>query len=158
MRLSRWLVSAQGNMIGPQTISGNRRLNIVYLDDHRLFSDAVIDYCIQPYFPIDKLEVLRNGYDAYRYIRNRIDQNSRVDLFLTDINHPGMRGDELIPRIRQYETEKKTGYRIPIVVITMMDYAFVPGLVGTGIGMVDCYFSKTSDTHDIVEGIEALLY
>lgn len=151
-------MSAHGDISLAHPLPEGRGFNIVYLDDHRIFSDAIVCYCLRPYFLFDSLEVLRNGDDALQHIKNEIDQHNPIDLFITDINHPGMKGDELILKIRQYEIEKKYPYRIPIVVITMIPYAFVPGLVGAGIKMVDAYFLKAAEAEEIVEAIEGILY
>ncbi|HRO48347.1 hypothetical protein [Agriterribacter sp.] len=158
MMLSKWFVSAQGSIKRDGSLFADRSFNIVCLDDHKLFSTAISEYCIKPFFPLAKLEILTNGDDAYTYIKSQIDHNSRVDLFITDINHPGLKGDALISMIRQYEKQKNCSFRIPVMVITMMPYAFVPQLVAAGIDMVDCYFSKTAEAYEIVDGIEELLY
>lgn len=158
MTLSKWSVSVQGSFNRDGSLFIDRSFHIVCLDDHKLFSTAISEFCIKPFFPLAKLEMLRNGDDAYAYIKSQIDHNNRIDLFITDINHPGLKGGALIKMIRQYEKEKGCTYRIPIVVITMMDCAFVPELVAAGMDMVDCYFSKTAEAYEIVEGIEEILY
>lgn len=158
MVLSKWSVSEKGSLGRENTSLADRSFHIVCLDDHQLFRVAVLEYCIKPFFPVAKLEIQTNGDDAYAYIKKQIDLNNRIDLFITDINHPGLRGDELIKRIRQHEKERNCSFRIPIVVITMMSHAFVPGLVSAGMDMVDCYFSKTAEANEIVDGIEELLY
>ena len=156
--MSKWVVSQQGSIQRESSLPANRSFHMVCLDDHKLFSTAVAEYCIKPFFPLAKLEILTNGDDAYRYIKSQIDHNNHVDLFITDINHPGLRGDVLIRMIRQYEKEKRCALRIPVMVITMMSYAFVPELVAAGMDMVDFYFSKTAEAYEIVDGIESLLY
>lgn len=158
MTLSKWSVSAQGGFQRNGTLLDNRSFHIVCLDDHKLFSSAICEYCIKPFFPLAKLEILTNGDDAYAYIKNQIDRNNPIDLFITDINHPGLRGDTLIKMIRQYERKSNPVFRIRIMVVTMMAYAFVPELVAAGIDMVDCYFSKTAEADEIIDGIEDLLY
>ena len=158
MMLSKWSVSAQGGFQRNGALLANRSFHIVCLDDHKLFSRAVCESCIKPFFPLNKLEILANGDDAYTYIKNQIDCNNPIDLFITDISHPGLRGDALITMIREYEKEHKPDSRIRIMVVTMMDYAFVPELVAAGIDMVDCYFCKTAEADEIIDGIEDLLY
>lgn len=158
MTLSNWHITAQGKINRDPSLAATRALHIVCLDDHRLFHTAVSEYCIKPFFPVSKLELLTNGDTAFAYIKNQIDSRNRIDLLITDINHPGLKGDELIRKLRDYEKEKSCAFRIPIIVITMLPYAFVPGLVGAGLDLVDCYFSKTADANEIVDGIEGLLY
>lgn len=158
MELSRWRVSAKGEIGKEVSPAADRSFHIVCLDDHKLFHTAISEYCIKPFFPIARLELLTNGDAAYQYIKTQIDLRQRIDLFITDINHPGLRGDELIRKIRAYEQKTSVGFRIPVVVITMMEYAFVPGLVGAGLNLVDCYFSKTAEASEIVDGIEDILY
>ncbi|HTN06700.1 hypothetical protein [Agriterribacter sp.] len=158
MMLSKWSVSAQGNFNREGSLFVHRSFHIVYLDDHKLFSNGLFELCIKPFFPLANVTILANGDDAYAYIKSQIDGNNRIDLFITDINHPGLKGDVLIKMIRQYEKEKDCDFRIPIVVITMMVYAFVPELVAAGMDMVDCYFSKMAEAYEIVDGIEELLY
>ena len=158
MTLSDWSVSVQGNFSRKGSLFVNRAFHIVYLEDHKLFSDAVSEYCIKPFFPLVNFTILANGDDAYAYIKRQIDKNSRIDLFITDINHPGVKGAALIKMIRQYEKEKGDISRIPIMVLTMMAGTFVPQLVEGGMDMVDRYFSKSAEANEIIDCIEGILY
>lgn len=70
-----------------------KEFKIVYLDDHLLFSNAMSQQCIYPYFPNASLIQFTNGNSAHDYLKNAIKSHDKIDLFITDINHPGMLGD-----------------------------------------------------------------
>ncbi len=65
-------------------------MKIIYLDDHDLLRRSVIGSCINHHSKYIKLVEFSNGDEAMNYILNDIVIGSKIDLFITDINHPGI--------------------------------------------------------------------
>ena len=95
------------------------KIKIVYLDDHLLFSKAMSQECIYPNFPNARLLQFTNGDSAHDYLENAIKSNEKIDLFITDINHPGMQGDCLSHALRSYEKKFASPFKIPILIVSM---------------------------------------
>lgn len=97
-----------------------------------------------------------NGTEALKYIEDEIDQENHIDLIVTDINHPGLRGDELIKKIRYYENLFRLPH-IPIVVLTMVGEENLQHICGPGVNLITKYFSKASEADEIIETLEDIL-
>lgn len=153
--LSKWSISKHGILTHEKSWAINRRLRFVHVDDHQLFSKG-FDTLVRPFFP--KLEIIhiQNGTEALHYIENAIDEEKAIDLIVTDINHPGLRGDEMIKKIRFYEDLFRLP-RIPIVVLTMVGEENLQHICGPGIDLISKYFSKASEADEIIETLEDIL-
>lgn len=156
MRLSKWTISQQGKLShagsNPLTIP----LRILVLDDHVLFRQAITAYCILPFFRNINLIEFENGDKADAFIKNEIDNKNRIDLIITDINHPGMRGQDLVKSIRYYESLSGNQIRIPIIILTMVNETCYPELIADK--MVDRYLTKATEPEDIIDCMEEILY
>lgn len=95
-----------------------RKINILHLDDHLLYSNGVTN-CILKKFPNAIFKCIQNGDQALEYVSNCIDNNKPIDLIITDFNHPGLNGLEFAYAVRK--TEKISTKRIPILFITLVD-------------------------------------
>ena len=156
MRLSKWSISQPGKLIHAGASGLKSPFRILVLDDHKVFRTGLIDYCIRLFFKNIDLIEFQNGDDAYEFIKNEINNNSKIDLFITDINHPGMRGQELVKSIRYYESLSGDKIRIPIIILTMVDKTRYPELIADKI--VDHYLTKTTEPEDITDCMEEILY
>lgn len=154
MQLSKWFISKQAKLIHKGKLRSP--LRILVLDDHKLFRSAVTVHCILPYFKDCELLEFENGDTALAFITNEIHHNRKIDLIITDINHPGLRGNELVKSIRLYEKSADTQTRIPIIMLTMVEERNYPELLADNI--VDHYFTKATEPEDIVECMEEILY
>jgi DNA-binding NarL/FixJ family response regulator len=156
MRLSKWTIPSKGNVCRADSLVLNPEARIILLDDHLLFRDGLISYCIRPFF--NNIEVLpfRNGDHAFEYLKEQIRENNYVDLFITDINHPGVRGNELVMKLRVYERQFNRNRQIPILILSMVDETTYPELIDEK--MVDAYLTKASEAEVIVDCLEELLY
>lgn len=97
----------------------NRKpLNIIYLDDHKIFFDGV-SRCICKKYPNATFTYFQNGNEALEYLINYNKKNRLIDLIITDIYHPGIDGIQFTESIR--ELEKCNERKIPILFITMYD-------------------------------------
>lgn len=156
MFLSNWFVSPLGNFSRTGLLSLSSPLRVVYLDDHKLFRGTVVNYCIKPFFKNMDIIEFENGDDTYDFIKTEIGNNNKIDLIITDINHPGLRGQELVKYIRFHEGLSVSSKRIPIIMLTMVDETRYPELVEDKI--VDSYLSKATEPEDIIDCMEEILY
>ena len=156
MILSKWFISQQGNLLHTGEIPITSPFRILILDDHRVFRHGLIDYCIKLFFKNIELIEFENGDEAYEFIKNEISSKSKIDLFITDINHPGLRGQELVKSIRFYEGLSATPNRIPIIILSMVDESRYPELVEDKI--IDSYLTKATEPEIIIDCMEEILY
>lgn len=156
MRLSKWTISQQGKLSHTGSNPLTTPLRILVLDDHVLFRQAITAYCILPFFSNINLIEFGNGDKADAFIKNEIDNKNRIDLIITDINHPGMRGQDLVKSIRYYESLSCNQIRIPIIILTMVNETCYPELITDK--MVDHYLTKATEPEDIIDCMEEILY
>ena len=156
MQLSKWTISFNGNICRADSVAVNPEARIIFLEDHNLFRDGIIDYCIRPFFSNIEILRFRNGDKAFNYLKKQISENNFVDLFITDINHPGLRGNELVKELRNYETQLNRTRQIPILIISMVEEKNYPEIIAEKI--VDAWLPKVSEMEVIVDYIEELLY
>ena len=156
MALSKWFISQAGKLIYTGAADPSFPFRILILDDHKLFRKAFTDYCIRPFFKNVDLIEFENGDEACDFIKNEIYHNNRIDLFITDINHPGLRGQELVKSIRFYEGLSVKTLRIPIIMLTMVAEGRYSELVANK--MIERYFTKVAEPEDIIDCMEGILY
>ena len=132
-------------------------LNIVYLDDHQLFAFSLFEQCIHPLFSKVNARAFVDGDDAMEHILESIKNKIKIDLFITDINHPGLKGDCIAHMIRGYEKQYGSKYRIPILVISMVaDNEDSPFYDPSGT-VVQKYLTKATSVEEITEAINQLV-
>ena len=156
MSLSKWSISRPGKLIHSGVSALKSPFSILVLDDHKVFRTGLIDYCIRLFFKNINLVEFENGDDADAFIKKGLNDKNRIDLIITDINHPGMRGQELVKSIRYYESLADNKIRIPIIILTMVDETRYPELIADK--MVDRYLTKATEPEDIIDCIEEILY
>ena len=132
-------------------------IKIVHLDDHLLFSTAMSQQCIYPYFPNARLIQFTNGDRAHDYIENTIRSHEKIDLFITDINHPGMLGDFLSHAIRNYEKKFTSPFKIPILIVSMAGDNEESIYFDNSGTVIQKYLTKASTVEEIVYTIKELL-
>lgn len=156
MKHSKWYITQPGNLIRTGARPLKYPFRILLLDDHKVFRHGLIDYCIRLFFKNIELIEFENGDEAHEFIKNEINNKSKIDLFITDINHPGIRGHELVKSIRFQEVLSGTSTRIPIMILSMVDETRYPELVADNI--VDSYLTKATEPEDIIDCMEEILY
>ena len=132
-------------------------IKIVYLDDHALFSTAMSQQCIYPYFPNAQLIQFTNGDGAHEFLEASIKAHDKIDLFITDINHPGMQGDCLSHAIRSYERTFASPFIIPILVVSMVGDNEESIYFDNSGTVIQKYLTKASTVEEIVYTIQELL-
>jgi len=95
-----------------------RTLNILHLDDQILFAGGILN-CILKKFPNVAIKNIQNGDEALKYVSSCIINKKKLDLIITDINHPGLNGVDFANAVRLIEKDFKN--KIPIIFITMID-------------------------------------
>ena len=155
---SKWYLSAEGKLMREGWPDYNQPFNIIHLDDHELFRNGLINFCIKPFHPKIRISEIGNGDSAYNFIKNKIDNHDRIDLLITDINHPGLPGHELVIKIREYESLKSYRYYIPILMLSFMKPSILKELQNYTHFKIDQYHSKEDDFEKMVESIDELLY
>lgn len=156
MLLSKWTISPKGKFSRIEFITSSSPIRIVYLDDHKLFRDAVINSCIKPFFKNIAILEFENGDDAYEFIKKEINGKNKIDLIITDINHPGLRGQELVKSIRIVEAIASKKSRIPIILLSMVAESYYPELLNNK--MVNYFLSKATESEDIIDCMEEILF
>lgn len=156
MNLSKWSISHQGNFSRKGYMPASSQARVVYLDDHKLFRGAVVNSCIKLFFKNMDIIEFENGDDAYDFIKKEINNKNKIDLLITDINHPGLRGQELVKSIRIVEKLAGGLSRIPIILLTMVGESYYPELLNDK--LVDYFLSKATEPEDIIDCMEEILY
>ena len=121
---------------------------IIHLDDHVIFRDGLSRSCIWPFFTNPELIEFSNGDEAYDFIKNEINVNKKIDLIITDINHPGLMGNEFVKAVRDYERLSDNPTHIPILIISMVEEKNFPELRANKV--VDAYLTKATEVEDIM--------
>ena len=132
-------------------------IKIVYLDDHLLFSTAMSQQCIYPYFPNASLIQFTNGNSAHDYLKNAIKSHDKIDLFITDINHLGMQGDCLSHAIRSYKRTFASPFKIPILIVSMAAENEESLYFDNSGTVIQKYLTKAASVEEIVHSIQELL-
>ena len=132
-------------------------IKIVYLDDHLLFSNAMSQQCICPYFPNARLLQFTNGDSAHDYLENAFKSNEKIDLFITDINHPGMQGDCLSHALRSYEKKFASPFKIPILIVSMAAENEESIYFDNSGTVIQKYLTKAATVEEIIYSIKDLL-
>lgn len=128
---------------------------VIFIDDHILFRNGVIDQILRPLFISSDIIEIENGDNACDFIENEIKNKNKIDLIITDILHPGLTGNELVKHIRFYERQYNNKLRIPIIVLSMVPQTSYPELMADEI--IDAYLSKGDKAEDIIMCLEGIL-
>lgn len=129
---------------------------IIHLDDHAIFRDGLSSGCIWPFFTNPELIEFSNGDEAYDFIKTEIKANKKIDLIITDINHPGLRGNQFVKAVRYYEGLSNSSIHIPIIILSMVDETYFPELRANKI--VDAYLTKATEVEDIMDCFKNILF
>ena len=127
-------------------------LQILHLDDHRIFADGLVN-AVRKWFPNAVFKNIQNGDEALAYVKSILVLNKKLDLIVTDINHPGLHGIEFATEVRIIE--KAFGRRTPILFITMVDDDYTREKA-ENIPLVK-YVTKTTSPEDISLAINELV-
>ncbi|MBS1921163.1 MAG: hypothetical protein JST17_13000 [Bacteroidetes bacterium] len=88
--LSKLKISVGGKVVREGKNKYNVPVQIIYLDDHKLFRSVINDYCIKPFYVLAKIIEIENGDMALAKVEKCIAACTTPDLIITDINHPGL--------------------------------------------------------------------
>ncbi len=127
-----------------------RKLHIIYLDDHRIFRQACINELKKKLPNIVSKEFTYND-TALDYIENCFKNEVRIDLIITDFNHPGPIGLIFAQKVR--ELQKFYSIRIPIMLFTMRgedEFLFK----ATREGVFDVYFPKSAQPEELIDFVK----
>ena len=127
-------------------------LQILHLDNHRIFADGLVN-AVRKWFPNSVFKNIQNGDEALAYVKSILVLNKRLDLIVTDINHPGLHGIEFATEVRIIE--KAFGRRTPILFITMVDDDYTREKA-ENIPLVK-YATKTTSPEDVSLAINELV-
>lgn len=156
MTYSKWSISATGAFLHNQKRLAHRPINIVHLDDHKIFVKGLKNF-IFPFFPLAEIHNVTDGYQALSLMENNITRKSMIHLIITDINHPGLRGDAFLQQVRSHERKMKVP-RTPAIVVSMVDADQMQHICAPGLSIVDYYFSKAIEVEDLIIAMEDILY
>ena len=131
-------------------------MNIIYLEDQEMFYRAIKDI-IMWYFPKAVIRHIKNGDEALEMVTQEILQQKKIDLIITDINHPGLPGYKFVYEMRELQKLHKLE-PIPCIILSMVSLEDYPGVAHAGFFMADKYFTKDVEAELIVEAIEDLIW
>ncbi len=97
-------------------MTDTRKLLIVHLDDHNLFLQGV-EMCLKKEFPNAVFQRFSTNDAALQFIRECYGANIRIDLIITDYNHPGPNGFVFGQEVRKLQGEMRV--KTPILLFTM---------------------------------------
>jgi CheY-like chemotaxis protein len=155
---SKWMIAPGGEWRWEDRRLSSNVFHVVHVDDHKLFTTGVKKFCIDAFFGEIELMVFRNGSEAFRYIRECMDENIPVDLLITDINHPGMNGSMLVMNLRAYEEKIKKKIPLPILVLTMMGNDFIEKEKEFPYFRINKHLTKAASSDEIIDAMEELLF
>lgn len=156
MNLSKWSICPMGKLYWEGLLRRSFTGNIVYLEDHSLIRESVVDLCLKPFFSQFDIIEFSDGDQAFEFIKNQVMYHKKVDLFITDINHGGMKGDALVKNVRKLEWMSEVPFRIPIIILSMIEESRFPRLRSEE--DIDDYFSKACELEELIERIDNVIY
>ena len=154
--MSKWSVSPDGNFFHNQQVFTNRPLRILHLDDHQLYARGLKD-CIMPFFPLAEIINYCDGDDALASVKTQLLENVPIDCIITDIHHPGLKGDRFLHELRLFE-KKNHLQRIPALILTMEESPAIRSLTRSRYAVADAYLGKVSEPDVIINTLENILY
>ena len=156
MHHSKWSISSTGNFLHNNHLIVPGHLTIIHLEDHHLYAKGLKE-CILPFFPRADILNISNGNRALVLMKEFITDKLKVDLVITDINHPGLKGDEFLQELRSFEKEMNVT-RTPVMVISFVEAERMWHILRPGLDIVDRYLNKCAETEVIAEAMEDILY
>lgn len=129
-----------------------RNLFVVYLDDHKIFRRGVKIELLKKLPNLEMTEFIENE-SALLFINECFQKRKRIDLIITDYNHPGDNGFVFAKKIR--ELERTFFVRTPIIMLTMrMGDEIMEKAVTEAI--FDSYFTKNIAPNKLVELVKTI--
>ena len=153
---SHWSVSEEGIFCYKGRSFQQRPLNIIHVDDHQLFARGFARIII-PFFPLATIRNIKNGDEALSFITRSIESGDQIDFIVTDIMHPGLRGNDLVEEIRKLELKYHRN-PIPVLVFSMYGPELLAKWMIPGQRSYFRYLGKASDPDIVVDTLEEMLY
>lgn len=98
----------------------------------------------------NSVTVIKDGWEAIRYVENTGKVNPEPDLILLDVNLPKANGHEVLEKIR--DNDKKT--HIPVVMFTTSSSE--DDIIRSYQNRADCYITKPVDAEDFSRVVKAI--
>lgn len=139
-----------GNVLmSPFKKKANRNFLIVHLDDHLLFRTG-IKQCVTKHFINSKVHDFVSNAEALNFIAECYNNRRKIDLIITDFNHPGPDGLVFGKEVRQLQ--KQFRIETPIIMFTMC--WDLPQLIeATQLGIFDDYIAKDVEEFEVIDAI-----
>ncbi|MEN9571943.1 MAG: hypothetical protein RL172_3174 [Bacteroidota bacterium] len=129
-----------------QKASYNTQMHIIHLDDQQLFQQG-LKLVLQKAFDNVLLYQFKTNAEALVFLNQCLATNIKIDLIITDFNHPGPNGLYFAKAVKELTKQHKI--IIPIMLLTMSWQH--PQLVkATQQGIFDWYVPKSATEQDIV--------
>jgi CheY-like chemotaxis protein len=128
--------------------------NIIFLDDHTLYSYSMGKLVNEK---INKLQFtfFQNGNDAIEYVRVCLKSNKKIDMIISDINHPGLDGIKFSRKVRKMELGSKQ--HIPILILSFATPSHPILKKGIQDKIMDKFIPKHADSKIVVKYIRSIL-
>lgn len=128
-----------------------RILHIVYLDDHRIFRKGV-KRCLKKQLPNIFFEEFTYNTPALYYVEECFKNKVKIDLIITDYNHPGPNG-----LLFAQEVRKMQNYYFTIVPIMLLTMRMGDDLLEKAVedGIFEVYFPKSVQPEDLSNFIKS---
>lgn len=120
-----------------------------------MIRETVIDLCLKPFFSNIDITQFSDGDEALEFLKHNISHYKKIDLLITDINHPGLKGHDLVKAVRKLEWISEIPYCIPIIILSMIEESRFPDLRSEGI---NGYLCKSCEPEEIIEQVDNILY
>src|SRR4051794_17594874 len=90
---------------------------IVHLDDHQIFSNG-FQLAVLPFFPSCRYIHFQHPDDTLRFIQEAFSKAEKIDVIVTDINHPGTNGYEFAKEVQALK--QKYAATTLVMLVTMV--------------------------------------
>jgi len=127
-----------------------RNLRIVHLDDHNIFR-AGLRLSLKEKLPNILIKEFLDNEPALNYIEDCFKNKERIDLIITDYNHPGANGLIFAQEVR--ELQKYYSISIPVMLFTMRGEEELL-FKATREGVFDVYFLKSAQPEELIDFVK----
>ena len=124
-----------------------RNLFVVHLDDHRITGRRVVKITLIEKLPNIQIAEFVENMSALSFIKECFQKRKRIDLIITDYNHPGENGLVFANKVR--ELEFAYSIKIPIILLTMRWGDEILN-EATKLGIFSIYKPKSIDPDELV--------
>lgn len=119
-----WNINTEGRLEYDGCRGPERSLSILHMDDDL---DNIFDLevrVITPFFPQAHIIPREDGDHAFQFLLEYLEGKRALDLFITDIYHPGMGGILLVKLFRRLEAAAGRKERLPIMIYSNLSSCY----------------------------------